>query len=66
MATLLMGSSQLVVATQQSQCVGDPLQLPVLGTAATLQLPALTEKPVQAQSKPKLESLVVAAVAGSA
>ena len=46
--------------------MGDPLQLPVLGTAATLQLLVLTEKPALAQSEPKLKSLVVAAVAGSA
>ncbi len=66
MSTLLAGSSQLAAAVQRNRHVGDPLQLPVLGTAATLQLPALTEKPVQVQSKPKLKSLVVAAVAGSA
>ena len=66
MSTLLVDNSQLVAAEQRSRHVVDPLQLPVLGTAATLRLPALTEKPVQVQSKPRLKSLVVAAVAGSA
>ena len=42
------------------------MQLPVLGTAATLQLLVRTEKPAQVQSEPRLRSLVVAAVAGSA
>ncbi len=65
-STLLAGSSQLVAGTQRSRHVADPLQLPVSGTAATLQLPVLTEKPALVQSNPKLKSLVVAAVADSA
>ncbi len=66
MSTLPAGSSQLVAAVQRSRHVADPLQLPVIGTAATLQLLVLTEKPAQVQPKPKLKSLVVGAAADSA
>ena len=66
MSTLLAESAQLAAAVQQSRHVADPVQLPVLGTVATLQLPVLTEKPALVQTKPKLKSLIVAAVADSA
>ena len=65
-STLLAGSSQLAAVVQRSRHVADPLQLRVWGSAATLQVPVPSEKSARVQSKPKLKSLVVAAVADSA